>query len=128
MFYVNALFEPDTEKGGFVVYFPDLPCGVTQGETEEEALEMAADAISMIIDELMKRGEEVPAHTKRRGRWYRVIELPVLASMKVELYRAFRASGMRKAELARRLRISKGNNERLFNLKSDANGSARGCI
>jgi predicted RNase H-like HicB family nuclease len=31
MFYVKALYEPDTEKGGFVVYFPDFPWGVTQG-------------------------------------------------------------------------------------------------
>ena len=116
MFYVNALFEPDTEIGGFVVYFPDFPCGVTQGENEEDAKEMALDASMMIINELMKRGEEVPAPTKRRGRKYRVIELPVLASMKVELYRAFRASGMRKAELARRIGTSKGNIERLFNL------------
>ena len=45
MLEINALFEPDTEKGGFVVTFPDFPWGVTQGETEEEATEMAVDAI-----------------------------------------------------------------------------------
>jgi predicted RNase H-like HicB family nuclease len=36
MFYVNARFEPDAQKGGFVVTFPDFPWGVTQGETEAE--------------------------------------------------------------------------------------------
>jgi antitoxin HicB len=116
MFYVNALFEPDTEKGGFVVYFPDFPCGVTQGDTEAEAIEMAIDAIRMIIDELMKRGEEVPAPTRRRGRKFRAIGLPALAAAKVELYQAFRASGIRKTEFARRLGIPKTNVDRLFNL------------
>jgi antitoxin HicB len=117
MFYVNALFEPDTEIGGFVVYFPDFPWGVTQGENEEDAMDMAVDAITMAIEELMRRGEEVPAPTKRRGRKFRVITLPALAVAKVELYRAFRASGIRKSELARRLGIAKGNVERLFNLR-----------
>ena len=117
MFYINALFEPDTEKGGFVVYFPDFPCGVTQGDTEEEATEMATDAIGMIIGELMKRGEEVPAPTRRRGQKYHAISLPALAAAKVELYQAFRASGIRKAELGRRLGIPKTNVDRLFNLR-----------
>lgn len=116
MFYVNALFEPDAEKGGFVVYFPDFPCGVTQGDTEDEATEMALDAIGMIIDELMKRGEDVPTPARRRGRKYRMINLPALAAAKVELYQAFRASGIRKAEFARRLGIPKTNIDRLFNL------------
>ena len=38
------------------------------------------------------------------------------AAAKVELYRAFRESGMRKADLARRLKIAKGNIDRLFDL------------
>lgn len=114
---INALFEPDTEKGGFVVTFPDFPWGVTQGDTEEEATEMAVDAITLVIDELIKRGEEIPRQSKVRGRKYRVIDLPALAAAKVELYRAFRASGIRKAELARRIGISKGNVERLFSLR-----------
>ena len=36
MLRFNALFEPDTEKGGFVVTFPDFKWGVTQGDTEQE--------------------------------------------------------------------------------------------
>jgi antitoxin HicB len=42
--------------------------------------------------------------------------LPALASVKVELYRELKTSGARKAELARRLRISRGNVDRLFDL------------
>src|SRR5476649_928965 len=38
-----ALFEPDLEAGGYTVTFPDFGYGVTQGETAEEATEMAQD-------------------------------------------------------------------------------------
>jgi hypothetical protein len=43
--------------------------------------------------------------------------LPALQSAKVRLYEAFRESGMRKAELARRIGVPKSNLERLFDLK-----------
>ncbi len=36
-----ARFEPDREAGGYVVTFRDFGYGVTQGETDEEAMEMA---------------------------------------------------------------------------------------
>jgi antitoxin HicB len=113
----NALFEPDEQNGGFVVTFPDFEWGVTQGDTEAEATEMAVDALTMVIADYIGKGKELPAAGKHRGRKYRVIRLPALVSAKTELYRAFLASGIRKAELARRLGISKGNIERLFDLK-----------
>ena len=40
----TVLFEP-AEEGGYVVTVPALPGCVTQGETLEEAREMATDAI-----------------------------------------------------------------------------------
>jgi antitoxin HicB len=112
-----ALFEPDKEKGGFVVTFPDFDWGVTQGDTEEEAASMAADALTMIIIDYIDKGKQLPAPRKHRGRKYRQVQLPALAAVKTELYIAFVASGIRKAELARRLGISKGNIDRLFNIR-----------
>ena len=43
--------------------------------------------------------------------------MPALSAMKAELYRAFRESGIRKADLARRLGIPTANVDRLFDLK-----------
>jgi antitoxin HicB len=114
-----ALFEP-AEEGGFVVTFPDLSRGITQGDTEAEALEMAADALVCAVD-LHIRAGALPAPKVYRGKKYRAIRLPALADMKVQLWRALQASGIRKAELARRLRISKGNIDRLL----DATHSTR---
>lgn len=116
MLYFNALFEPDTEQGGFVVTFPDLKWGVTQGDSEQEALDMAVNALQMIVNDYIENGKPIPAPRKLRGRKYRSIRLPGLQSAKVELYNVFLTSGIRKAELARRLKIPSPNIDRLFSL------------
>ncbi|MCK4554272.1 type II toxin-antitoxin system HicB family antitoxin [Candidatus Parcubacteria bacterium] len=41
----TAVFEP-AEEGGYVVYIPALPGCVTQGETFEEAQQMAEDVVA----------------------------------------------------------------------------------
>ncbi len=114
----NALFEPEREKGGFVVTFPDFKWGVTQGAAETEAMEMAADALAMIVADSIERGEDLPRPKKLRGRKFRTIYLSALHSAKAELYMAFKASGIRKAELARRLGIPKTTVNRLFDFRN----------
>jgi antitoxin HicB len=110
-----AKFEP-AEEGGYVVTFPDFTWGVTQGDSAEEAMEMAADALAMVIAECIERGKELPPAGRHRGSKFRVVRLPLLQDAKAELYREFCQSGIRKAEFARRMGISKGNVERLFDL------------
>src|ERR1035438_1226546 len=99
-----ALFEPAPE-GGFVVTFPDFDWGVTQGDEEEKPVKMAADAIHTMLQELIREGEPIPRPSKPRGRKYRWVRLSALEAAKVSLYEVFRNSGVRKAELARRLGI-----------------------
>jgi antitoxin HicB len=110
----QAEFKPEGDVT--VVTFPDVGYGATQGATEAEALEMAADFLVMAIGDLIKQGKELPRATARRGRKFRWIKLPALAGVKMELYRELKSSGVRKAELARRLGISRGNVDRLFDL------------
>src|SRR5579864_4571848 len=109
MFGYYAFFEPDPKQDGFVVTFPDLGHGATQGETLEEAMDMAEDLLRNIVGELITRGEDLPRAAKHRGKSYRLISLPALQSAKAELYSTFRASGVKKAELARRIGIQKTN-------------------
>ena len=110
-----ALFEP-TREGGFVVTFPDFDWGISQGDTEQEAREMAAGAIRTMIQEHIRKGEAIPRPSKPRGRKYRMIRLAALDAAKAELYSAFQASGLKKVELARRLGIPKTTVGRLFDL------------
>jgi len=59
-----ALFYEDNETHTFTVIFPDLPGCVTQGDTIEEALEMAEDAASGWILTSIEDDEEVPKPSK----------------------------------------------------------------
>ena len=56
----TVLFEP-AEEGGYVVTCPALPGLVTEGDTLEEAREMAEDAIRGYIESLSKDGKPLPS-------------------------------------------------------------------
>ncbi|WP_426669182.1 type II toxin-antitoxin system HicB family antitoxin [Mucilaginibacter sp. McL0603] len=55
----RILLTPEDE-GGFSVSVPALPGCFTQGETIEEAIEMAKEAISLYVESLEEDGEPVP--------------------------------------------------------------------
>ena len=48
-FSFSVILEPQ-EDGGFTVLVPALPEAVTEGDTEEEALINAQEAIRLILD------------------------------------------------------------------------------
>ena len=56
----TVLFEP-AEEGGFVATCPALPGLVTDGDTLEEAREMAQDAIRAYLGSLQKDHLPIPA-------------------------------------------------------------------
>jgi antitoxin HicB len=101
----------------FTITFPGMDWGVSQGENEEDGRAMALDLLRTMIREHIRKGEDIPHPRMRRGARYRLITLPALEAAKVELYRVFRVSGIRKAELARRIGIPKTTVDRLFDLK-----------
>lgn len=47
-------------EGGFTVTVPSLPGCVTYGETIEEAINMAKEAIELYLESLREHGEEIP--------------------------------------------------------------------
>ena len=47
-------------EGGYTVIVPSLPGCITYGETIEEAIEMAKEAIELYIESLREHGEEIP--------------------------------------------------------------------
>lgn len=56
----TIILHPDPDEGGYTVTVPALPGCVTQGETLEEAIAMAKDAIRLHVEALMSEGEPVP--------------------------------------------------------------------
>ncbi|MCH7768505.1 MAG: type II toxin-antitoxin system HicB family antitoxin [Nitrospinae bacterium] len=55
----TVLFEP-AEEGGYVVTCPALPGLVTEGDTLEEAREMAADCLQGYLETLQELGRPLP--------------------------------------------------------------------
>jgi antitoxin HicB len=55
-----VVLEPEAE-GGFTVRVPAFPEIVTYGKDEYEALAMAEDAIRLVIEDGLARGEPLPS-------------------------------------------------------------------
>ena len=56
----TIILQPDAEEGGYTVTVPALPGLVTEGDTLEEAIAMARDAISCHLAALEASGRPVP--------------------------------------------------------------------
>lgn len=107
---------PDETDGGFVVTFHDIPEAITQGETVEEALAMAKEALATAMEFYFEDNRAVPTPSKpKRGQ--HVVELPVSLSAKVLLLNEMVTQNIRPAELARRLNTTPQEVNRLTNLR-----------
>lgn len=51
-------------EGGFTVNVPSLPGCITFGETLDEAMSMAREAIELYIESLVAHGEEIPTESE----------------------------------------------------------------
>ena len=106
---------PDEADGGFVVTFHDIPEAITQGETVEEALAMAQEALETAMEFYFEDKRAVPVPSKpKRGQ--HVVELPASLSAKVLLLNEMVTQNIRPAELARRLNTTPQEVNRLTNL------------
>jgi antitoxin HicB len=95
----------DRTAGGFVVTFPDVPEAITQGDTMEEAMAMASEALELALTFYMEKWADLPVPgSLKRG--MRMVRIPALSEAKFRLYSALRAAGVSKIDLARRLKCS----------------------
>ena len=96
----DARLEADPD-GGFVVTFPDVPEAVTAGETREEALANATEALGLALRGIASLGRGLPKRTRHPG----LVPVAVEAAdaLKLALVEAFRQSGLTKTEFGRRL-------------------------
>jgi len=90
------------DNGTYLVTTPDLPEMTTFGDTVEEALAHAVDAIETAIVGRMSDRQDIPAPSKAK-RGDRIVALPTLSASKIALYTAMREAKVNQAELARRL-------------------------
>lgn len=89
---------------GFVVSFPDIPEALTSGASREEALVMAADALTTAMDFYFEDRRPVPAPSEPK-RGHVMVDLPASVSAKVLLLNEMLRQDVRPAELARRMNV-----------------------
>jgi len=103
-----------TPDGKFLmVTFPDIPEANSQGDSVEDALKMAADALETALDFYFDAGRPVPVPSKpKRGQ--HTVELRASVAAKVLLLNEMFSQKVRPSELARRLRVTRQEVNRLI--------------
>jgi antitoxin HicB len=102
---------PD-DNGTLLVTSPDFPELTTFGDTAEEALERAGDALLEAIEARIHERESIPLPSTGKH----MVALPAQAAIKVLLYQALQSEGMRKSELARRMNVPRQEVDRMLDL------------
>ena len=74
-----CVLEPERD-GGFSVSFPDVPEALTCGDSRDEALAMAEDALAVALDAYMRSGKRVPPPSPATGQQDLVSVSPNLAA------------------------------------------------
>jgi antitoxin HicB len=109
----RVTLTPD-DNDTFLVTCDDLPEVTTFGEDRDDALLRAADAISEALAARMAHKEAIPMPTGGPGQR---VAIPTEDALKVRVYQALLASGIRRSELARKMGQHAPQIDRLFDLK-----------
>lgn len=110
-----AKFQPAPE-GGFTVTFRDIPEAITEGDTLDEARDMAADALLTAIDFYFEARRALPQPSKAR-RGEQLVSLPASAWAKALLLNELVSQQLRPADLARRMNTTQQEVQRIIDLR-----------
>lgn len=101
---------------GFMVSFRDIPEALTGAASKEQALEMAADALTTAMDFYFEDRRLVPPPSMPK-RGHVLIDLPPSLGAEVLLLNEMISQGTRPAELARRMNVRPQEVNRLTDLQ-----------
>ena len=111
---IDLIHDPETRA--ILVEFPDIPFAHSVGDSEEEALLNAADALESALEIYLEENRAAPLPSGVAPGQFKV-RLPALITAKVLLWNEMQAQGVDKAELARRLGWPLLEVEGLFHLR-----------
>ena|SRR2546421_1317197 len=104
---------PDRRDSGYVVTCRDLPEAITQGESVEDALAEAADALGEAIAARIDDDRDIPMPTATK-RGEHAVSVPPSMALKAAVYLAVRDAGISNSELARRLHLDEKEARRIL--------------
>ena len=114
-FAYPAAIEPNGE-GDFIASFRDIPEALTEAPTRDEVLDLSADALLVALGFYVESGRAVPSPSVPKPGEV-LVDVPPSAAAKVLLLNAMVEKGVRPAELARRLGVSRQEVHRLTRLR-----------
>jgi antitoxin HicB len=105
-----------TDGPYFVATFPDVPAAITQGDSKEDALHHALDALETVFMYIFGTGELIPMPSpiKRGQSW---VELPPTVAATVLLHNEMLRQKVRPIDLAKRMGIPRQEITRMLNLR-----------
>lgn len=93
------------EKKGYSISFPDLPGCISCGDTLEESLNNAREALDLYLEEAVDPNWSLPAAKERKGKgYYWVIPSPEIA-IPLTIRELREKSEVSQMEVARRLKM-----------------------
>jgi antitoxin HicB len=114
MLQYRVRLSKDT-NGTILVDVPAVPEAHTFGESRDEALLRAVDAVETALMGYIENRRDIPAADAASRRAF--VTLPALTEAKLGLYQAMRAAKVGKAELGRRLNWHLPQVDRLLDLR-----------
>lgn len=106
-----AILEPQ-EPSGYCVQFVDIPGAITEGETIEECLFNAAEALTGVIESYIELGQNIPLPSENiEGAYYVAPDARVQSALLIRWARGNRSL----ADIARALETSWPTAQRLEN-------------
>lgn len=115
MIKYRVQLTPD-DNDTILVTAPDFPGVITFGKNREEALRHAVGAFREMIASKIHNKEPIPAPSKIRPKDEFVV-LPLQTEMKIRMYESMRESGIRKSDLARKMKLHRQEIERLLDFE-----------
>ena len=103
------------KDGAILATFPDVPEALTEGESVNEALTEAHDALVAALGGYINERRAIPPPAKAKRR-QRLVFLPPLPAAKLALYQAMRDANLTNVALGRRLKITEAAVRRLIDL------------
>jgi len=90
----------------FVVEFPEVAGVLTYGESTEEALSMATDALNLMLASMVEDGAPLPKSKIRKGAGYFSVEVNPSIVAAAEIRQARKAAGLTQKQMAARLKVA----------------------
>ena len=115
MRYVYPCTLHPEEPGGFYVSFPDVPGALTSGKDRDEAIEMAEDALIVMLCAYVDDNQDIPVPSAAvEGQV--LVSLPPLVAAKLALYTAMRDQCITADDLAECLDLTQAAVQKLLTL------------